>query len=329
MSVAAFLNELRRLDIVVWLDGAELRCNAPAGVLKPELRDQLRQRKNDILEFLRSAKAAAAQQRAIVPLQQNGSRIPVFAVPGHNGDVFCYRALAQSLGDEQPFFGLQPPGLDGAAAPLASVEALAKYFADQVRAFHPEGPYIVAGFCAGGAVAFELARQLQTPGAPVRLLALFGSPYPAFFRFPSQLRHKAGLRLERFGEHVSSLTRGSWSERKRYVRERLMQKKRLREEARAAENDPVLRLRLAVEHATVEALRAYEPGRFEGRIALLLPCESWVRGAWGALDWKAHASRVQAYFGPEGATGDNMLRAPSAPAFAELFRRACADAATR
>ena len=325
MSVAAFLNELRRLDIVVWLDGTELRCNAPAGVLKPELRDLLKQRKNDILEFLRSAKAATTQQRAIVPLQQNGARVPVFAVPGHNGDVFCYRAFAQALGDDQPFFGLQPPGLDGAAAPLTKVEALADYLAGQVRAYQPQGPYIVAGFCAGGAVAFELARQLQSTGAQVSLLALFGSPYPAFFRFPAQVRHRVAHRLQRLGQHARALAGAPWEQRRRYLEEQIQQRKTRREESRAAHDDPVIRLRVNVEEATLSALRSYEPGRFEGRMALLLPCESWGRADFGGLYWKLHAARVQAYFGPEGANGDNMLRAPHAPAFAALFKRACAE----
>jgi thioesterase domain-containing protein len=326
LSVAAFLNELRRRDIVVWLDGTELRCNAPAGVLQPELRDLLKQRKNDILEFLRSAKEAATQARGVVPLQQNGDRTPVFAVPGHNGDVFCYRALAQSLGDDQPFFGLQPPGLDGAAQPLRRVEALAEYLAGQVRAFQPQGPCVIAGFCAGGAVAFELARQLHRAGGPVSLLALFGSPYPAFFRFPGRLRHSIGLRVARLREHARALSGGSWAQRRRYVEDRLLQKRNLREQERAAQSDPVIRLRLDVEQATLEALQAYQPGRFAGRIALLLPCQSWSRGGWRALDWKAHADRVDTHFGPEGADGDNMLRAQYAPAFAELFKRACEDA---
>jgi len=326
VSVAAFLNELRRRDIVVWLDGADLRCNAPAGALQPELRDLLKQRKNDILEFLRSAKAAAAQARGVVPLQQNGSRTPIFGVPGHNGDVFCYRALAQSLGDDQPFFGLQPPGLDGAAPPLTSVQALAEYLAGQVRAFQPQGPYLIAGFCAGGTVAFELARQLQRSGGSVPLLALFGSPYPAFFRFRGQLRHRLGVRIKRLAQHAHGFSTGTWAQRRHYIQDRIEEKKNRREQARTAQNDPVMRLRTNVEHATIEALRAYEPGRFEGRLALMLPCESWTRGAWGALEWKTHAERVDSYFGPEGADGDNMLRAQHAPVFAELFKRACDDA---
>ena len=100
MRVPAFLAELRNRDIQIWADGDRLRCNAPAGVLTPELHDQLQQSKDDILEFLRSAAVLDRQQRAIVPLQPRGSRTPIFGVPGHNGDVFCYRALARQLGDD-------------------------------------------------------------------------------------------------------------------------------------------------------------------------------------------------------------------------------------
>src|SRR6266850_3920404 len=143
MSVPALLAELRSRDVQIWAHGDGLRCNAPADVLTPQLRDQLQRRKNDILEFLRSAGALAKQQRAIVPLQPRGSRIPVFAVAGHDGDVFCYRALVEHLGDDQPFYGLQPPGLDGHSEPLACIKDLAAYFAAQIRAFRPAGPYVI------------------------------------------------------------------------------------------------------------------------------------------------------------------------------------------
>ncbi len=158
--MAALLTELRGLDIRIWWDGDQLRCDAPAGVVTADLRDAIRQRKAEITEFLRAAEALGRQQRAIVPLQPRGERDPVFAVGGHNGDVFCYRALAAHLGEDQPFFGLQPPGLDGHSAPLADVTDLAAYFAAQIRAFRPRGPAVIAGYCAGGAIAFELARQL-------------------------------------------------------------------------------------------------------------------------------------------------------------------------
>ena len=219
-----FLAELHKRDIQVRSDGGRLHCNAPAGVLTSELRDQLQQYKNEILEFLRSAEALAGQQRAIVPLQPRGNRTPVFAVGGHNGDVFCYRALAQHLGDDQPFYGLEPPGLDGHREPLTRIEDLAAYFAEQIRAFRPNGPYIVAGFCAGGMIAFELGRQLLKERSAISFLALFGAPYPTSYRHLPQLRQRLGQEVDRAVRHTRALASLSSGERPLYIAEKLRQR---------------------------------------------------------------------------------------------------------
>ena len=64
MRVATLLAELRSRDIQVWADGERLQCDAPAGALTPELRDQLRQRKSEIMEFLRGpAELSFSQER--------------------------------------------------------------------------------------------------------------------------------------------------------------------------------------------------------------------------------------------------------------------------
>src|SRR2546428_13583323 len=205
MTVASLLAELRSRDIQVWVEGDQLRCNAPAGVLTPGLRDVWLRRRGDMIEFLRSATSFATQQRAIVPLQQRGRYAPIFGVPGHNGDVFLYRALAQQLGEDQPFFGLQPPGLDDDREPLTSVEDLAAYFAEQVRDFRPRGPYVIAGYCAGATVAYELARQLEERGAEINFVAFFAGAAPNWYRFTPQLQERIALRLRRLRTHFSAL----------------------------------------------------------------------------------------------------------------------------
>jgi thioesterase domain-containing protein len=311
-STAAFLSELRGREIDVWLDGERLRCNAPDGALTPELLDALRSRKEEIVGFLRAAQGYARLPRAIVPLQPAGSRPPVFAVPGHNGDVFCYRALSQALGKDQPVYGLQPPGVDGRQAPLTSVEALAAYFAEQIRAFRPQGAIILAGFCAGGTVAFELAQQLIAGGAAVDSVALFGSPYPAFFSATAQTWRRIALRLDGLKKHLAALARGNL----KHFAERW----RKRQARAATAQDPVLALRAAVEGATVEAVRRYRPAPFSGCVKLFLPCRSWARSHL-ARRWRRAAHRTEEYYGLEGHTGDNMLLAPHVELYAALFQR--------
>jgi thioesterase domain-containing protein len=321
--VPAFLAELRNRDIRVRAKGDRLQLDAPAGALTPELREQLRRRKDEILEFLRAAETLAGQQRAIIPLQPLGTRIPVFGVGGHNGDVFCYRALAHNLGKDQPFFGLQPPGLDGHSEPLVRVEDHAAYFAPQIRAFQSNDPCIIAGFCAGGGIAFELARQLLSEGATITFVALFGCPYPTAYRLLPQLRQRLRLQVGRFSRHVRALASLSHGEHRLYIAEKLRERAARRDAARLEESDPVLAWRARVEKATVAAVRRYTPGQFAGCVSLFLPNREWARSDDLPLSWQSVAQSSEQYFGPDDCNGDLMLREPYAPAFAELFRQCC------
>ena len=320
MSVAALLADLRRRDIRVWADGDRLRCDGPAGVLTPELREQLRRSKTDLIEFLRAAQSLARQERAVVPLQPRGDRTAVFAVPGHNGDVFCYRALAQYMGEERPFFGLEPPGLDGVGEPLTRVEDLAAYFAAQIRAFRPDRPCILAGYCAGGTIAFELGRQLRQGGAAVSYVALFGSPFSTWYRWPAQLRWRFGAQMRRVAMHVRALAGKSLAGGRDYLRDRMRFRRARIAAETAPADDPVLIRRGRVERATLKAVRTYGPAHFPGPVGIFLPFQDAALND-GARRWSALADRADQYFGPPGSDGFNMLLDPHAAAVAELLRR--------
>lgn len=323
MKVLDLLMMLRDRGIQVWPEDDRLRCNAPAGALTPQLREELRQRKDEILNFLRSSESIARQQRAVVPLQPNGTSPSVFAVAGHNGDVFCFRALLRYLGANQPFYGLQPPGLDGQGEPLTRVEDMAGYFASQIPQFQPNGPYVIAGFCAGGAIAFELAQQLLQAGAAVTDLVLFGAAYPTAFRPLAQLRKNLKLHVERVVQHAHALRSLSLSERWTYFRQRWGNYWGQRSAASSALT-PLLVRRAAVERATLAAIPHYTPRHFAGRLHLLLPCQEWLSTGNQALRWGSMAQHVEKHFGPAGCNADNMLREPYARTFAELFNRSLA-----
>jgi len=79
------------------------------------------------------------------------------------------------MGEDQPFYGLQPPALSKGQA-LSSVEAMAAYYLQEIRTLQPEGPYYLGGGCFGGLVALEMAQQLKAQGQEVALLVLIDTP---------------------------------------------------------------------------------------------------------------------------------------------------------
>jgi thioesterase domain-containing protein len=327
LSTAAFLNELLSRDIRVSAYGERLRCSAPPGALTSELREEIGRRKAEILEFLRTVEGIARQPDGIVPMQPRGTRLPIYAVSGHNGDVFAFRDLARRLGDDQPFYGLQAPGLDGQSEPLARVEDVASYLAAQVRAFQPEGAFVIAGYCAGGGIAFELARQLARAGAEPALLALFGCAHPSVYRFNFNLRYWTG----RIWLHLRNAVRlrsprDSWEYLTARVRERV---KWLRAERTPPAADPESIARLHFEQATLGAVRRYTPGPYAGRVCHFLPKKGWLPADGGAARWHRAAPRTEDYYGPDSVEAERMLLDPDAAVFAELFRRCCDASPTR
>jgi thioesterase domain-containing protein len=328
MSVAELLAELRKLDARVVLDGDRLRLNAPTGVLTERHRLELQSRKQEIVDFLRAAERLASQQRALIPLTAQGGRIPIFAAAGHNGDVFCYRAIAGHLGVDQPFYGLQPPGYDEGTEPSRSVGSLADYFAGQIRAFRTHGPMTIAGFCAGGTVAFELARQLKASGAEVRNLVLFGSPYATSYRRLPQLLATTAYLAQRSVVHARALM--SSDDRAQYLSDRLkiFQPEAPPEPPVVAE-DPVLARREAVGEATLDAVRQYAPRFFDGHLDLMLPCAAWKSSFDAPLRWQDHVRTSAEFVGPDDCNGDTMLLPEHAATFAAFVEQAQQQALTR
>ena len=114
-------------------------------------------------------------ERSLVSIQPHGSRLPFFCVHELFGDVFCYRLLSQYLGKEQPFYGLQPNGLNAAQKLSFDIKSVAAHYVEEMQRVQPEGPYAIGGYSSGGVVAFEMAQQLRTRGQAVAIIALFDS----------------------------------------------------------------------------------------------------------------------------------------------------------
>jgi len=138
---------------------------------------------------------------SLVPIQPGGSKPPFFCIHGQGANVLIFKDLARHLGSEQPFYGLQARGLDGKHPPLYRVEDMAAYYLQEVRTVQPQGPYFLAGYSLGGAIAFEMAQQLQRQGEEVAFVGLLDTFGPGCFKpvsFQEQLTRQWRILL-RFG----------------------------------------------------------------------------------------------------------------------------------
>ena len=124
-----------------------------------------------------SAPAARRVLVELTPAAAGSPAIPLFFVHPAGGNILCYAELARALGPEQPLYGLQLPDPE-TLGPAPTVEGLAASYVAAVRETAPGGPYALGGWSLGGAIAVEMARQLDAAGEAVALLALVDPTAP-------------------------------------------------------------------------------------------------------------------------------------------------------
>ena len=132
---------------------------------------------------------------------------------GAGGGVLWYKELAHLLGSNQPFYGIESPGLEDRQEPDLPLEALASFYLESVRSVQASGPYALGGYSMGGVVAFEMARQLQAQGESVAPLAILdawspGSHLP-FFSISLRLIGRF-IRLDRQAKVVFLREKWEW-----------------------------------------------------------------------------------------------------------------------
>ncbi|MEG4066492.1 amino acid adenylation domain-containing protein [Microcoleus sp. Pol11C2] len=73
-ELVEFLSYLRSLDINIFVEGEILRCNAPEGIITPELRAEISQKKAEIISFLKAAnRTSSFTPTPIVPMGRDGN----------------------------------------------------------------------------------------------------------------------------------------------------------------------------------------------------------------------------------------------------------------
>ncbi|WP_159978968.1 MULTISPECIES: type I polyketide synthase [unclassified Novosphingobium] len=105
-----------------------------------------------------------AANRKIITIRPGSRKTPLFLVHDGLGETLLYRALAMRMDPDRPVMGIEPDVYAGGAYLHTSIAEMARAYIVRMQTVQPHGPYLIAGLCAGGVIAFEMARQLQEMG---------------------------------------------------------------------------------------------------------------------------------------------------------------------
>jgi amino acid adenylation domain-containing protein len=114
----------------------------------------------------------------LVSFQNKGKNNPIYCWPGLGGYCMNLRLLAEKLGTNRAFFGVQAYGINTGETPYQTISEMAAKDIAMIKQNQGDGPYTLWGYSFGARVAFEACYQLEQAGDVVENLYLIapGSP---------------------------------------------------------------------------------------------------------------------------------------------------------
>ena len=110
--------------------------------------------------------------KSLMAVRPQGSKKPLFFIPGGYGDCFYIRNLAKYVQSDRPIYGLQARSTESGRFYDLGMEYIASAYLAEILQLQPEGPYYLAGHSFGGYIAMEVARHLLDQGLQVAFLGL-------------------------------------------------------------------------------------------------------------------------------------------------------------
>ncbi len=232
--------------------------------------------------------------------------------------------LVRNLPSDQPAYGIQCVGMDGPRPQYARFEDMAADYVSEILKVQPDGPYFLTGYCLGGVIALEIARQLRESGRVVAMIGLIDSMPFGRYENTKTVRSRLKHNARRFGQlptpeivpflkrKVSNILNRAyrplwwWAMRKAFLER----------------NRPVPHRLRNVERANVAIARSYVTPDYDGRVDLF----QTTADPGGALR-RRHAWEDLAGEGvtvknlvAEGINHVNLLQEPYVHALADAMR---------
>ena len=222
---------------------------------------------------------------------------------------------------------------------------MAAFYITEIQKLQPEGPYNLGGFCFGGVVAYEMARQLRASGAEVGVVALMESSAPNIQPRQQQWStSNARHSIENLVENVKDFVSHSPQEQLAFVMkkgQRLKQKLAEKLHVNGQEGGgPPVELKdvldltnypkdyVAYAETHWQALTGYRPEEYAGVIHLFRAKKQGLTGFNHSLGWEMLVEdRVNVTVIP--GTHESMLQEPNVQILASRLRTLLDEQASR
>ncbi|HEY4939817.1 MAG TPA: alpha/beta fold hydrolase, partial [Rhizomicrobium sp.] len=128
-----------------------------------------------------------------IPVRRSGAKDPIFFVPHGLGDIHYVSNLARHINVDRPIYGLPWPSFQ--ETPVLTMEALAARMVLMIQAIQPQGPYCLAGYSAGGILAYAIAQYFLSIDETVSFVGLIDVASPAMaWRLADELTPATNVR---------------------------------------------------------------------------------------------------------------------------------------
>ncbi|EHU3348735.1 amino acid adenylation domain-containing protein [Acinetobacter baumannii] len=114
----------------------------------------------------------------VIELRRGTYEQPLWLFHPIGGSTFCYMELSRHLNPNRTLRAIQSPGLIEADAAEVAIEEMATLYIAEMRKMQPQGPYFLGGWCFGGAIAYEISRQLRQMGQQVTGIVMIDTRAP-------------------------------------------------------------------------------------------------------------------------------------------------------
>jgi polyketide synthase PksJ len=197
---------------------------------------------------------------SLVQLKAGEGEEPLFFLHPIEGNIFCYKPLADALQCKAPMYAVK--AIHGREK---SIEELASHYIEDIRKAQSKGPYHLIGFSFGGLLAYEIAKQLTNRGERVELLCMLDIVRPGHPSLPLD-EEQATLK------HLFELIEGEPVSEDALHGKRLMEKMQLGMLSAVQQQEIFETIK-----GHLRALASYRPSSYDGKVLFVKAKEKFFR----------------------------------------------------